>query len=207
MGMFDNLVCKIPLPLPEDAVNLSKDWKEETFQTKDLDNSLSLYHITEDGSLVEEVVEREYIPYSEEELAELKKDKNKNKRLFLFTHKDVIIKNKYTKPVAHHGVINFYHVLPFSEEQDYWLGFNAYFIYGKLDKIELTESEKHKSSRLHNMEWDRKRELEEKLLWNRAKTFLNRFGWRRFWVCVARTLSKVAESLNKLQYAIYRNLL
>lgn len=205
--MFDNIICKAPLPLPEDAVNLSKNWQEEPFQTKDLDNSLANYYITEEGSLLEEIVEREYIPYSEEELAELKKDKNKNKRLLLFTHKDVIIKNKYTKPVAHHGVINFYHMLPFSEEEDYWLGFNAYFIYGKLDKIELAESEKHKSSRLYNMEWDRKRELEAKLLWNRAKIFLNRFGWRRFWVCVADLCGKLSYKLSGLQNAIYRNLL
>jgi hypothetical protein len=44
MGMFDNLICKYPLPRPE--------MQTCEFQTKDLECVLDSYEITEDGRLV-----------------------------------------------------------------------------------------------------------------------------------------------------------
>ena len=47
MGMYDDIVCKYPLPLPEDT----KGYVPDRFQTKDLENLLNLYEIREDGTL------------------------------------------------------------------------------------------------------------------------------------------------------------
>lgn len=47
MGMYDDIVCKYPLPLPDDT----KGYVTEGFQTKDLENILNHYEIREDGTL------------------------------------------------------------------------------------------------------------------------------------------------------------
>ena len=56
MGMFDEIVCKYHLPLPEDT----KGFRPYGFQTKDLDNALDCYEIREDGTLWLRECEREY---------------------------------------------------------------------------------------------------------------------------------------------------
>ena len=47
MGMYDDIVCKYPLPLPADT----KGYVPEGFQTKDLENILNHYEIRDDGTL------------------------------------------------------------------------------------------------------------------------------------------------------------
>jgi len=50
MGMFDDIVCKRPLPGP-------KQPPDESFQTKDFDCRMDHYTITAEGTLVKEGVE------------------------------------------------------------------------------------------------------------------------------------------------------
>lgn len=47
MGMFDTIVCKYPLPQPQNPQGYTGSID---FQTKDLDNCLDYYEIREDGS-------------------------------------------------------------------------------------------------------------------------------------------------------------
>ena len=48
MGMFDDVICEYPLPLPENP----RGYKgSKHFQTKDLENTLSKYEIRENGTL------------------------------------------------------------------------------------------------------------------------------------------------------------
>lgn len=47
MGMYDDIVCKYPLPLPEDT----KGYTVKQFQSKDLECCLGQYEIREDGTL------------------------------------------------------------------------------------------------------------------------------------------------------------
>ena len=143
--MFDYIKCKKELPLTEELKNLPVKWDELQFQTKDLDNCLLEYIISENGELLEEVVEREYIHYTEEE-----KKQNRNKWSF---YKDVIEKNRYTKKVEYHGKIVFYEIIDFSETEDIWLDFEAYFNYGNLDRIELIKTEKHESRKIRMNEF------------------------------------------------------
>ena len=56
MGMFDDVVCKYPLPLPEDP----KGYCNDKYQTKDFDNAMDLYEIREDGTLWLRCAEYEY---------------------------------------------------------------------------------------------------------------------------------------------------
>jgi hypothetical protein len=199
MGMFDTILCKRKLPLSELLEELKVDWKNQGFQTKDLDCSMALYEITEEGTLNEEVLEREYICYTEEELQTMQPKP-------WSPYKEILIKNKYMKPVMHHGIINFYDVLNYTDTQDIWVEFNAYFIYGKLDKIELFKAEFHESYAVSSLRWQEEREAEEKLLWNRTKKVLNRVGWRWFWYKAAKGCHNLQNLLSKLQTLIYRKI-
>ena len=58
MGLYDTIICKYPLPMPEDHKGYSGS---ESFQTKDLENGLLAYEIREDGSIWLEKVEGEYV--------------------------------------------------------------------------------------------------------------------------------------------------
>jgi len=58
MGMYDTIVCKYPIPLPTDPMGYVNS---ESFQTKDLENSLSHYEIREDGTLWEQKHETKWI--------------------------------------------------------------------------------------------------------------------------------------------------
>lgn len=128
--MFDNVKCKAALPLPESLKDLPINWGEEVFQTKSMDNYMGTYVITEDAQLVELVIENEYVFYTEEEKKELDIKP-------WVVYKEVIEKSRQEKPVDYHGVVNFYTVVRRTEEKDQWVEFDAYFIYGKLDKIKL----------------------------------------------------------------------
>ncbi len=48
MGMFDTVICHLPLPIAEPWATALRDAK---FQTKDLDCTLTTYHLRADGSL------------------------------------------------------------------------------------------------------------------------------------------------------------
>jgi hypothetical protein len=52
MGMFDDIRCEYPLPLPIDQGELAgKDWSKHGFQTKDLGKGMDGYCIRADGTL------------------------------------------------------------------------------------------------------------------------------------------------------------
>ena len=200
MGMFDDITCKNELPLNEELKALPIKWDEIGFQTKDLENCLLHYTISEDGRLLEHVVEKEYVHYTEEE----KKSKDRNRWDF---YKDVKITNEYDKEIHHHGIINFYTNVDYTDEEEFWVEFNAYFIYGKLDRIELFKCDKQKSGKVYHKEWEEKRKLEAKKLWNRTKKALYYIGWRWFWNKMSRYCYKLSSLFSKIQMLIIRNLM
>jgi len=200
MGMFDSLHTKAELPLNEDLKHLPIKWDEIEFQTKDLENCLLHYTISEDGRLLEHVVEQEYVYYTEEE------KKQKSRKPWDF-YKDVIIKNEYDKEIPHHGVINFYTSVDYTDEEEFWVEFNAYFTHGKLDRMELLKCDKQKSRAVYHKEWEEKRKIEEQKFWNRTKKVLRYIGWRWFWNKMSRYCYKLSSMFSKIQMLIIRNLL
>ena len=196
--MFDEIIIKKDLPLPEEIKNFPIDWKNYQFQTKDLDNCLLDYWISEDGELFEHVVEREYIPYSEEE-----KKKNKNRWVIW---KDVIDKSSSDVKVDFHGKIRFYAYEDFDDENDFWLEFEAFFVYGKLDKIELKEFRKETSRKITNEETRKFLEKERTHPWNVFKRYAAYIGWRWFWRKVANLFYKLSSVCSKIQMFVIRHL-
>jgi hypothetical protein len=177
-----NIKCKKELPLNDDLKNLQIKWDDVQFQTKDLDNCLSEYIISENGELLEEIVEREYIYYTEEE--------KKQKRDKWSFYKDVIEKNRYTKKVEYHGKITFYELFDISETEDIWVDFDAYFTYGKLDRIELVKTEKQESRKIRmDKFWEEQKKKTTSISYRIRKYS----GWFWFW-----------DKVGKISYNISR---
>lgn len=197
--MFDTVYVKRGLPLNDELRQLSVDWSEMEFQTKDLENCLIEYVISADGLLLERVIEREYIPYTEEE----KKQKD---RKSWDIWKDVIEKSNELKSICHHGILDFYTSVDHTEDESYWIEFRAYFSYGTLDKIDLLRFNKQPSGKLNMKRWVEARKLEEKKLWNRTKNFLNYFGWSKFWRKVSAMCYKISQLFSNIQFFIIKHL-
>ena len=199
MGMFDDITCEAELPLNEELKALSIKWEDEGFQTKDLENCMLKYTISKDGRLLEHIVDREYIYYTEEE--------RKHKRNRWDLYKEVIIKGERDEEVNHHGVVNFYGDIDYTEEENFWVEFNAYFVYGKLDKIDLIKCEKQKSRTVYHKEWEEQRKFEDGKLWNRFKRALRYIGWRWFWHKMSKYSYSLSSTFASIQTFIIRHLI
>lgn len=131
MGMFDDIRCKYPLPLPQ--------YQENEFQTKDTPSQwMDLYEIREDGTLWRE-------DYDTEDQSERGKWERENPGLEL----PPSIKNNPTAwcgcaarvnkrwaPVADFvGEIAFYNCI--GPKREGWVEFSAYFVGGKLNQLNL----------------------------------------------------------------------
>lgn len=133
MGLFDNINCKVALPVKEEegsAFDLTRhEWENKEFQTKDLENALIDYEIREDG------LWRKDVKYETEEVSE-----KENKHDFwnpAWRLKEVSSKwekEKFT------GYINFYDFMTDDDgDEDLWVEFRAHFVLGELQGIELEE--------------------------------------------------------------------
>ena len=198
--MYDHITCKAPLPLTEELVKLNVDWTGAAFQTKDLDNSLDHYIIDSDGYLYIENIEREYVEYTEEE------KKTLNPKPWN-VYKEVSIKSKTLDKVAYHGTVVFYDIVSYSETEDMWVEFSASFIYGKLDKLELTETKKMKSNALCTLEFEEEQRRRAASPWGKFKTFATPYGWRRLWLALARLCNNISRVASKLQTLIFKHML
>lgn len=192
MGMFDSIKVKRKLPLNSELKKLGIDWNKITFQTKDLENSLGNYFIDKRGFLLEEVVEGDWIPVPEDQ------------RDVPWHVADFEEKKRYNKKVDFHGVLKFYATEELNDEEDFWVDFAAYFIYGKLDKMELLKFEKVESHKHSLEEWQKIHEEKNKKICNRIKNVLRKLGWEKFWDFVARSLYKLSRFIHKIQYYIMR---
>jgi hypothetical protein len=200
MSMFDELNVEKDLPLPEELKGLDIDWKTHTFQTKDLENCMLKYVLKEDGRLFEHIIDRDYIPWTEEE-------KKAKKRSPWDLWKEVIEKGERFDEVNHHGTIVFYTYENFDDKQDFWLEYKAYFVYGKLDKIELLQFRIEQSLALRNEEIRERREQEQCKPWNQFKRYASYVGWRCFWRKASNLCYKLHRVFSTIQMFILRNMI
>ena len=121
MGMYDDIVCKYPIPLPEDT----KGYIPNRFQTKDLDNALDCYEIREDGTLWLRECEREYTEGNPNGKTWSEKFGIVKETKVWWTHV------KLTKSI---DIYDYQHG---EGEYDYWVEFEIVFIDGVIDKIKL----------------------------------------------------------------------
>ena len=196
MGMFSYIKCKKELPLTEEVKNLSEKWGEVEFQTKDLDNCLESYIISEDGDLLEEVVEYEYTYYTEEEQ---KKQKHRPWGVI----KDQKIVKQETKMVDFHGKITFYETFDLNDKDSVWLDFNAYFVYGKLDKLELAKVEKYENRKTKMDDFWEKQKNTKNSLYFKIKKYS---GWFWFWKKTGIACYNVSRFFASINYFIIKHI-
>lgn len=126
MGMFDDISVKYPLPDPE--------YQDHVFQTKDLENCLNHYIITEGGDLVVERVSVEETPITEEQRAQAEAEYGIDTLSYwLMTRPSVTVTDRDYEQVLYHGDIVFYDYL--DDEDHTWIEYRARFTNGKLEWI------------------------------------------------------------------------
>lgn len=124
--MFDSIQCNYPLPLPLEVSDYLPDIYEQEFQTKDLENLLGHYILTEEGELLE--IRKEY---------KWKDDESYFLKGYMEVIKEEIV------PTNFHGVINFYCYETVYEDEsqnkskDISIDYLAKFTNGVLSNIEL----------------------------------------------------------------------
>jgi hypothetical protein len=197
MGMFSYIKCKKELPLTDELKGLSVKWNELQYQTKDLDNCLETYIISEDGELLEEETEYEYTYYTEEE------KKQKDHKPWSIVKDQKIVKQE-TKKVDFHGKVTFYETLDLNDQESIWVDFDAYFIYGKLDKIELAKVEKYENRKIKMDEYWKTYESKQNSLSYKLKKYS---GWFWSWKKVEKFCYSVTRSIDSIRYFIIRNFL
>jgi hypothetical protein len=197
MGMFDSIKCKKELPLTDELKKLNVKWDEVVFQTKDLENCLSNYIISEDSELLEEVVKYEYTYFTEEER------KHKDHRPWNIV-KDQKVIEQYTKKVDFHGTIMFYESFNYSEQEDVWVDFNAYFIYGKLDKIEIDKIEKYQARTIKMDEYWKAYEKQQNSFYHKLKKYL---GWFWFWKKIGIVCYKISIFFGNVNSFIIKHII
>ena len=191
--MYDNIVCKYPLPLPEDT----KGYILESFQTKDLDCGLDCYEIRDDGTLWLRECEREHI------------DGDPNGKTF--SEKFGIIKEikHWWTHVKTTTTIRMYDYNNYNDgPYDYWVEFEVIFIDGVIDKIKLIKFDATDNSKRKE---DSKRHIEE-LKKNKQFESTNLYKlvikpYNKIILFVTRQLSKFATLLLSVCYKIERKLI
>jgi hypothetical protein len=197
MGMFSYIKCKKELPLTDELKGLSVKWNETQFQTKDLDNCLETYTISEDGELLEEVIEYEYTYYTEEE------KKQKDHKSWSIVKDQKIVKQE-TKKVDFHGKITFYETFDLNDKESIWVDFNAYFVYGKLDKLELAKVEKYENRKIKMDEFWKTYESKKNSFSYKLRKYS---GWFWLWKKIEKGCYSMSHFFDTIRYFIIRNIL
>jgi hypothetical protein len=192
MGMYDDIVCKYPLPLPEDT----KGFHPCGFQTKDLDNALDCYEIREDGTLWLRECEREYTEGNPDGKTWSEKFGIVKEIKVWWTHV------KTTRTIRIYDYNN-YNDGPY----DYWVEFEIEFVDGVINKINLvkfeaTDNAKRKENdRRFIEELKKNKEFESTNFYKLLIKPYNKVV--RFWT---RQVSKFATLLLSVCYKIERKL-
>jgi hypothetical protein len=196
MGMFSYIKCKKELPLTDELKGLSVKWCETQFQTKDMDNCLETYIISEDGELLEEVIEYEYTYYTEEE------KKQKDHKTWSIIKDQKIVKQE-TKKVDFHGKITFYETFDLNDQESIWVDFDAYFVYGKLDKLQLAKVEKYENRKIKMDEYWKTYESKQNSLPYKLKKYS---GWFWLWKKIEKICYSLSRFFDIIRYFIIRNI-
>ncbi|MFN7318348.1 MAG: hypothetical protein ACK5S6_02450 [bacterium] len=113
MGMFDEIRCKMPLP-----VEIDVEHREHWFQTKSLGCDMDYYEIREDGTLWREAYETED-----------RSDPNANKQWIPCL--------AFTGEIAFYTQASSIAAKDVGQSHSGWIEFSTYFVRGELKQFEL----------------------------------------------------------------------
>jgi hypothetical protein len=145
MGMFDDVVCKYSLPMPEDPKGYSG---VVNFQTKDLENALSLFEIREDGTIWKQYHNWEFVPGDP-----------LSKKLLERTGRARSVHKWYVQEKITRDVEIYSYQVSNETDNDYWISYQIKFIDGIIVEVKLLQFESTNNQKRK----DRDNEFEEKL--------------------------------------------
>ena len=123
--MYDTIVCKYPLPIPDDPKGYTGS---DDFQTKDLDLSLSTYTIDENGQLFVHRFEGEWEPG------------NKDADSFIGKLGYFKTTKKWLEQLNTTITVIFYDYQQSNNtDYDYFIEYEAVFVNGKITSVKLIE--------------------------------------------------------------------
>jgi len=127
MGMYDSIVCKYPLPMPDDPKGYSGS---DDFQTKDFDQSLATYTIDENGQLFIHRYEGEWEPG------------NKDSKSFIGKIGYFKTTKKWLEELKTTTTIIFYdYIHSQNTDYDYFIEYESVFVNGKITSVKLIKFE------------------------------------------------------------------
>ena len=91
--------------------------------------------------------------------------------------------------------------------RSFWVDFKAYFVYGKLDKIDLTEFKKTTGHLAKRKEFEEKLIRDSKQPWFVFKRYASYLGWSWFWRKVTNFLYQISQTINSLRNFVFKYLL
>ena len=125
MGMYDSIVCKYPLPMPDDPKGYTGS---DDFQTKDFDQSLGTYTIDENGQLFIHRFEGEWEPG------------NKDADSFIGKLGYFKTTKKWLEQLNTTITVIFYDYQQSNNTNyDYFIEYEAVFVNGKITSVKLIE--------------------------------------------------------------------
>jgi hypothetical protein len=192
MGMFDNISVSDPLPFTEEMKALGFAENKHTFQTKDLDNTLSSYIIQNNKLYIEK--------YKTERWVEGDPDsKNPFYKIGRIEREDL-----YFEEVPYHGEIYFYDFCQDKENKyDCWIEFKAIFTNGTLEKIEPFKftAEDNSLRKQREKEWAEKFDEQQRAWYNKYFFHTKPYRWfvNRIWY---RACYNLGSFFHKLSYKL-----
>ena len=169
MGMFDSIYVKKKLPLTKELKALPIAWKDVCWQTKSLENTLGYYTISSTGKFLEHKTDGYWEPLPIDQQSKW------------CTHDFVQTKEWKEEVKDFHGILNFYTIENVEPDEMWWVEFDAYFIYGKLDKIVLNKYYKEVYDETQRKQLSEKIQKHMDHPWTKVKLLLNKVGWLWFW--------------------------
>jgi hypothetical protein len=196
MGMFDSIRCDYPLPLPLEIVDKLPDIYEEEFQTKDFENFLDNYILTEEGELL--FHKKKY---------EWRDDDNS----FLKGYMEVV--EEKIVPHPFHGIVNFYfYKTVYSDAcrlsgHDISIDYIAKFNNGRLDSLQVLNYEvEDATKRLVDLDKFFKEKQRIRNFWYNKYIF-NTTAWNWFKKKVLiLPIKKTIKALTKVESLIWKYL-
>ena len=186
--MYDTIVCKYPLPIPDDPKGYTGS---DDFQTKDLDLSLSNYTIDENGQLFIHRFEGEWEPG------------NKDADSFIGKLGYFKTTKKWIEQLNTTITVIFYDYQQSNNtDYDYFIEYEAVFVNGKITSVKLIEF-----TATHNAERKIKdAEFNERL--KKHHEFIKTWRYKYFVKPYNKTISfifhKTSKAFNNLSYILNR---
>jgi hypothetical protein len=209
MGMFDTIYIKKEIPLNKKQKEIFGHikWHDQPFQTKDLDNSLSVYTLNKNGKLYTTKIEGQQVRTMTE--AEEKKARKKNRWVWPYEFKE---SSRKEINIKHTGNISFYDMVVDKNGNEWWVEFEAKVVDGSLKgkfqtiKFEINRTKQEiDEDKAH---WIKLAEDHNKKLSTRFRKFMNKITfsyWYTFWNFTSKILRKFGEKLNSFSFWIIKN--